>query len=174
MVGDLSVHRARNILTKEQVVDIFLMKHGMMLCDDAASVGRKFGVSEKTIRDIWVARTWYKATLALDPCRSDANDRLKKKIGRPRGTKDSKPRTYKSKALEENLQACAFRPMAARCKSTALLKQSDGLAQQADRYTNSTIQDEMPFGNMIVSDFTDPFHNDWPYWTSETYQTGAI
>ena len=95
------VLRFRNKPTKEQAVDIFRMRPDLKFLDAAASVGRKFGVSEKTIRDIWSGRTWYKETLALDPCRPDARDRLRRKIGRPRGTKDSQPRILKSKNFTE-------------------------------------------------------------------------
>jgi phage portal protein BeeE len=57
--------RTRVILTEEQVIEIFQAK---LSNDDlsmeeskkirAAQLAKKFGVSDKTIRDIWTGRTW--------------------------------------------------------------------------------------------------------------------
>ena len=54
-----------------------------------------YGVSVKTIRDIWIGRTWYRATCHLDHTQPVAPERLQKKAGRPKGVKDSKKRAKK-------------------------------------------------------------------------------
>ena len=54
----------------------------------ATHVARAYGVSEKTIRDIWLGRTWKHATCALSGCGSW----IPKKCGRPQGSKDRMPR----------------------------------------------------------------------------------
>ena len=54
-----------------------------------------YGVSIKTVRDIRVGRTWYRATCHLDASEPPAIERLAKKLGRPKGTKDSGQRIKK-------------------------------------------------------------------------------
>jgi hypothetical protein len=89
--------RSRSILDKEQVVEIFEFKvrnssqSDMKKRISATSVAERYGVSEKTIRDIWRARTWHQATWHLDMARP----LLQSKLGRPKGSKDSRPRMYK-------------------------------------------------------------------------------
>ncbi len=96
----------RCVLTKEQVIEIFRRKliplkastrSGGKSCTFVATkVGKEFGVSPKTIRDIWLGRTWYRDTIHLDPTRADAADRLSRHAGRPKGAKDRNPRQRKS------------------------------------------------------------------------------
>jgi hypothetical protein len=59
-------HRPRAVLTASQVVAIFQYKAVMR---SSSKVSRIFGVSEKTIRDIWMGRTWKAETRHLDPLR---------------------------------------------------------------------------------------------------------
>jgi hypothetical protein len=54
-----------------------------------------YGVSVKTIRDIWIGRTWYRATCHLNHNQPLAPERLHKKAGRPKGVRDSKKRSKK-------------------------------------------------------------------------------
>jgi hypothetical protein len=93
---------ARCILTLQQVLYIFRLKksktaeflspNGVV---SAKMVGQFFKVSSKTVRDVWMGRTWYRATHHLEPTRSDAGERLEKRLGRPKGAKDRKPRVRK-------------------------------------------------------------------------------
>ena len=59
----------------------------------AGILARLFGVSAKTIRDVWVGRTWYRATFHMDHAKPFAPERLEKKAGRPKGSKDRKSRS---------------------------------------------------------------------------------
>jgi len=100
-----AMRQGRAILTEDQARIIFKYKPSPFAQDRgrAGALARTFGVSVKTIRDIWIGRTWYRATFDLDPCKQEeAPIRLHKKPGRPRGAKDSKPRTKKA-ALSEAL-----------------------------------------------------------------------
>ena len=84
--------KPRAVLTKEQVIEIFRYSLAHSSSNNrptASSVAKQFRVSEKTIRDIWKARTWHVETLQLDPNR---RPREMKKAGRPLGRKDSMPR----------------------------------------------------------------------------------
>mmetsp|Transcript_28123 Transcript_28123/g.74242 ORF Transcript_28123/g.74242 Transcript_28123/m.74242 type:complete len:283 (+) Transcript_28123:116-964(+) len=96
----LAKRQGRAILTDDQARIIFKYKPSPFAKDRgrAGALARAFGVSVKTIRDIWIGRTWYRATFDLDPGKQDeVPNRLHKKPGRPRGAKDSKPRTKKAK-----------------------------------------------------------------------------
>ena len=75
--------KPRAILTREIARDIYRYKIENMEAV-ASAVGRHacmlagmYGVSEKTIRDIWTARTWSEETIVLDPARrkKSANER---------------------------------------------------------------------------------------------------
>ena len=72
-------------LTQEQAVAIFKVRGSALL---AVNIATCFGISEKTVRDIWTARTWSRETSHLDPTRTVEV----KQIGRPKGCRDSKPR----------------------------------------------------------------------------------
>ena len=93
----------RAILTDEQARAIFQVKPSPFARDRdrAGALARAYGVSVKTVRDIWVGRTWYRATFDLDPTAPISPERLHKKPGRPKGAKDSKPRVKKPVKDEE-------------------------------------------------------------------------
>ena len=90
--------KPRAVLSKQQAVDIFRIA-GVLRPDGtrgtkptASSVAKRYGVSEKTIRDIWRGRTWYEETLPFDMNRQP---KTMMKTGRPLGRKDSAPRKRK-------------------------------------------------------------------------------
>ena len=67
----------RAILTDEQAQEIFRRKpspHSKGR-ERAAALARMYGVSIKTVRDIWVGRTWYRATYHLDASKPPAIER---------------------------------------------------------------------------------------------------
>jgi hypothetical protein len=100
--------KPRAVLTKDQAIEIFrlpLTHSSNEKRPTAVSVARVFNVNEKTVRDIWSARTWHDETLPLDVNRTP---RAAKKIGRPPGRFDSKPRkprTVKSLGSTPQTQA---------------------------------------------------------------------
>ena len=59
----------------------------------ARAIGRLTGIHDKTIRDVWCARTWARQTWHLDPLRWGDKDEPTRRAGRPLGAKDKKPRT---------------------------------------------------------------------------------
>jgi hypothetical protein len=91
--------KPRAVLVKEQVMDIFRLsavRSPEQKKPTATSVAKKYGVNEKTIRDIWRGRTWHEETLPLDA------DRIPKKMaktGRPLGRKDRAPRKSRRTCL---------------------------------------------------------------------------
>ena len=84
-MSTLESRKSRAKLTEADALDIFHCKTHLM---SAACVSKKYGVSEKAVRDIWTGRTWSKETWHLDASRS----RPLKKMGRPVGRQDTKPR----------------------------------------------------------------------------------
>ena len=81
----LESRKTRAKLTEADALYIFHCKTHSL---SAAYVAKKYGVSEKAVRDIWTGRTWSKETWHLDASRS----RPLKKMGRPVGRKDAQPR----------------------------------------------------------------------------------
>ena len=106
--GTLCAMKPRAVLTKEQVIEIF--RYTLVLSSSkkrptASSVAKLFRVSEKTIRDIWTARTWHIETLQLDPNR---RPRAVKKAGRPIGRKESMPRRTRFDKADAHQEAAAY------------------------------------------------------------------
>mmetsp|Transcript_58672 Transcript_58672/g.155161 ORF Transcript_58672/g.155161 Transcript_58672/m.155161 type:complete len:157 (+) Transcript_58672:92-562(+) len=83
----------RVVLTADDAAAIFQMRPSSDVVksqnQSASAVARKYGVSSKTIRDIWQARSWSRATLHLDSSRPAP---VKRRVGRPKGAKDLQPR----------------------------------------------------------------------------------
>jgi hypothetical protein len=110
--GDCTVHtfldrlpkaiaKPRAVLTKSQAITIFQLKHRL---SSATKVARSYSVSEKTVRDIWTARTWATETWHLDPARA-----IKiKHTGRPLGSRDSKPRKLRQASVGGFAQSSTF------------------------------------------------------------------
>ena len=72
---------------------------------NSIEVARKFGVGEKTVRDIWRGRTWIQETQHLDPSRPVRAAGLP---GRPLGRKDTAPRK-RSVSLQSSPQRAKHR-----------------------------------------------------------------
>ena len=97
--------KPRAILTSEKAVEIFsrsVPPTGSSSAErpHATSVAREYGVSEKTVRDIWTGRTWSDETRHLDPHRPP---REAKPTGRPRGRQDTEPRKRKLNNCEDSV-----------------------------------------------------------------------
>ena len=175
----------RAILAMDQAQDIFRYKSVSFAKerDKAAILAGVYGVSVKTIRDIWVGRTWYRATFHLHPRRPFTPERLQKRAGRPKGAKDSFPRSRKhslatgsshfptpilcntssSEGPEQkerfHVQHEAREPDAG-CEPS--VECTAALAQEQDAHPASRWLDfptELP-----AADFKDPFHADWSRW----------
>ena len=165
----------RAILTEEQAQIIFRHKPTAFSQDrDKAGVlARRFGVSIKTVRDVWVGRTWYRATFHMDRTKPFEPERLEKKAGRPKGAKDSKPRSRKHQAdgapterLPESVdQACleTCEPL----RDGGVWRASDlmptiQIKPAGPRRENADPRSWMDFPTAIPSGgFDDPFREDW-------------
>ncbi len=89
--------RTRAKLSSAQVIQIFQIRQTLPI-EPAAKVANIFGVSEKTVRDIWKGRTWINETWHLDTSRVV----VQKNIGRPKGARDSKPRMTKTEKKKDD------------------------------------------------------------------------
>ena len=78
--------KPRAVLTCEQAIAIFQLRPEHKIAAHSKKVACAFQISDKTVRDIWRGRTWYRETLHLDPLRIPRNLR---QPGRPLGRKDS-------------------------------------------------------------------------------------
>ena len=94
-ISNSTQSKKRTILSCDQARAIFMSKPTLPASKmlHAATLAKFYGVSPKTIRDIWIGRTWYRETYFLDASKPASSERLQKKPGRPLGAKDIKPRT---------------------------------------------------------------------------------
>jgi hypothetical protein len=83
--NDSHTHMKRK-LTATEAVMIYKLKF-IDSPKKAHRVGEWFGVSDKTVRDIWCGRCWSKETAPLDPQRVSLPG-ASKPVGRPKGSKD--------------------------------------------------------------------------------------
>jgi hypothetical protein len=186
----IRIRKTRAILTENEAIKIYQVK----LANDvstsigsirtsARSLATDYGVSEKTIRDVWSCRTWYMETLPLDTSRKQMTQpRLP---GRPKGAMDTKQRRhYNRQTVRPNLplapdpaqgkdrppaleSARSARPALAghlRIGTTSPVDECD--AQSQNRGPN-------PSGDGRQDHPDDPFHDDWPHWPSDRHQAGA-
>ena len=67
------------VLTSNDARAIYEVKHNGKHRDDASTLAQKYGVTAKTVRDIWTHRTWVKATApswSLDEAKAYVGRRL--------------------------------------------------------------------------------------------------
>ena len=131
--------KARAKLTEADVLDIFNCKTHLM---SASCVSRKYGVSEKAVRDIWTGRTWSKETWHLDASRSLPL----KKMGRPVGRKDAKPR--KPRIMHQKLDSSTL------CHVAAVT------GSHLDKHHDKSVDEQLHEWNQrcgVDCDFQDPF-----------------
>ena len=81
--------KPRAKLTQSEAIAIFSLRN---TSSSATAVGCAYNISKKAVRDVWKARTWAKETWHLDMTRA----LHLKRVGRPAGRKDSKPRKIKA------------------------------------------------------------------------------
>ena len=83
----MDTHRRK--LTPDQVLKIYSAKISRSEVGQGKALAKSFGISEKTVRDIWNGKTWNEVTAILDSKRLPI---LRKPVGRPKGSHDKKPR----------------------------------------------------------------------------------
>ena len=137
-------HASRNPrakLTEADALDIFKFKGHMIT---ASSVSVKYRVSEKAVRDIWIGRTWSKETWHLDTSRSLPL----KKMGRPIGRKDAKPRKLR---------------IAPKKLFLSTLRNTKAVARSHVSYVKSVDEQlhEWYLQCAVDCDFEDPFGYEW-------------
>ena len=192
-------HReGRTILTDDQARAIFRCKPSEFARGRCKStqVALVYGVSPKTVRDIWVGRTWYRATCHLDLSKPICAERLEKKRGRPKGAKDIKPRTRSLESCFESKNIATVAPYS-RTTETSVTTSSFDNAQELE--TEATILLEgiagveiednnvqptmigadycsevkswsaLPFEIDSSLEFVDPFHDDWAFWPKQEH-----
>jgi hypothetical protein len=93
----LTAGKARSVLTADQAVQIFKARPSEKSVTLASrELAEKYSVSPKTVRDIWSGRSWYKETYIFDKTKAPLIQKLSKVPGRPKGSKDSRPRQRKT------------------------------------------------------------------------------
>ena len=166
--------RSRNILSREQAIEIFQLKSNIKSMGVRTSlIAEQYGVSAKAIRDIWVGRTWYRDTFLLDTSRADAEERFMRKIGRPAGARDVKPRarrkdkehelTKQKKPIQKDPEDSSFSPLHLVPSKEQNHRESD--SSKPDASGKDLLLQSTAVGSVDQStEFVDPFYSDWPYW----------
>ena len=189
--------KTRTVLQESEAIEIFLLRPlSSELHETPCSelVGKRYGVSSKTIRDIWVGRTWYRTTHHLDPTRIDSTERLARHPGRPKGSKDSRPRVCKVRngAPRDNSRASQI-SMQPDTINVRMIRQAmpDLCVKPVVQTSNSVFPDIVSMAKKAASvhgpdtlhpfesatsqaverlnveeqaSFFDPFHDDWQHW----------
>jgi hypothetical protein len=170
--------RPRAILSEAQAIDIFKIKlaanTSMRACPSPVQIAALFGVSEKTVRDIWKGRTWAKQTYRLDSTRQVP---IKQRCCRPRGSKGSRPRAdlkhcnldllpdvEQDYFLDINITStddCTVTCSRQQCHDgkTRLQVNADSLDYQLHEWTE---------GTSTPTELVDPFLLDWMGWAAST------
>ena len=113
----------------------------------SSAIARLYGVSAKTVRDIWCGRTWHRQTMHLDPMRPLRPPARK---GRPPGSKDLTPRRRQQAKGQPHFH---------------FLVEADGEAQNHNLIGLAGGLIAAPLIALCSDeDMTDPFHADWPHW----------
>ena len=156
------------ILTGEQAREIFMLKPEPLPehRGRAGIVAVMYGVSAKTVRDIWVGRTWYRETYSLDQTKMPVMDRLIKKAGRPKGIKDKKPRTKKIIDPSDD-EAALLTGRNLNYYNNFLCNRNDTDYEDSARGAQSEEVCEVQYPAVDVDNFEDPFHDDWAYWPAQ-------
>jgi hypothetical protein len=117
------------ILSEQQAIEIFRIRSAhsiVMMVSSALFIAKRYGVSERTVRDIWKQRTWVHATR---PLTESIGPMAKKKLGRPIGSKDLQPR--KQKLVVET----SISPMQFAALNSDALQPSSTLKQMSESQT---------------------------------------
>ena len=149
---------------------------------NAKRVAKLYGISSKTVKDIWMGKTWYRATHFLDPNRADAIQRLGKRPGRPKGAKDRKPRRLSSKSGQSSpsketviASDTTLQPNRPDQNNTGAFHALCHPDRSSGAFCSTHLQlhraiDNDAFDSHLKAtnqSFDDPFHNDWPFWPSD-------
>ena len=184
-----SKNKSRAVLSSKQVQEIFEHKRRNMNATSSSEkisspvLAKIYGVGEKTIRDIWNGRTWFRETSNYEKMRSSktcelnspsyrrkeankhADMQFQKKCrgqARPKAIPciktDASPKTTFDKCSERN-------DVAIGCMVQGWLDHTQPQTASIHAATwLAAICMEHDQGLTTSQEFVDPFHNDWAYW----------
>ena len=160
--------RSRAILSEAQAIEIFTLKFPKdiithRLEPSAGKVASGYGVSEKTVRDIWKGRTWRRSTLNLDPSQdADAPKKRLKQAMRMDACRPEKLQPYRI-CLNQMCLWCSEAARRDQCRKPEL----NDTAKSIDFYLFTMSQ------HSEASEPADPFHSDWPAWERDS-DSGSV
>lgn len=186
--------RIGTVLTEELAIEIYKCKLAFNApsnyaeCFQSAEIRKrgksvpvsvKFGISPKTVRDIWSHRTWAYATYPLWPDDNDEDDLFLKKgseiprkgrPGRPKGSRSTlQPRPRKKSLVPESSKECD-------CSSTPAVVQfipwccdhvssSFNICALCKKGSVQFPEDDIEVQRSNRDPrIEDPFHDDWDHW----------
>jgi hypothetical protein len=155
--------QGRAFLTEEQAQVIF--RHKPISYDQgkhkAGILARIYGVSSKTVRDVWVGRTWYRAAFHMDHTKPFSPERLAKKAGRPKGAKDNKPRSRKALSIQASYETGDSCLQVGILQSSNFVPSTSAKAAALD-WESTDLRSWIDFPTVVPpGQFEDPFREDW-------------
>eukprot|EP00960_Hanusia_phi_P014338 422830-Hanusia_phi.AAC.1 len=97
---NMEIKDKRAVISEEIAIKIFAQRkpNSNFKTAESCMVANEYGVSSKSVRDVWDRRTWVKATMPLWTTAEveEYEKRNKRPPGRPVGATDSKPRKRRS------------------------------------------------------------------------------
>ena len=103
--------KTRTILQPEQAIEILLLKQSSKMSNAGKAlpreIAKRYGISEKAVRDIWKGRTWLRETMHLDPALTALASRLRPP-GRPRAQPESVYITASGNTFERLQEAASL------------------------------------------------------------------
>ena len=161
-------NRSSRVILSEQDARIIFQNKPLQESSDrrrADVLASLYGVSVKTIRDIWVGRTWYRSTCHLDPSKPVNLHRLQRKPGRPLGAKDSKPRVAQPTRHDSHSPLLPSPTLAKDLPASSRRQGPAALAEVWHQTPTGPLADWLDGGSWSISaGWDDPFHDDWPFW----------
>mmetsp|Transcript_45553 Transcript_45553/g.143075 ORF Transcript_45553/g.143075 Transcript_45553/m.143075 type:complete len:407 (-) Transcript_45553:60-1280(-) len=116
---------------------------------ESCFVGRRYGISSKTVRDIWDRRTWTQATKSLWTPEERLQDEqiVRRQPGRPSGSKDTKPRRHRNfQKGGNNVGNSSQEGESSRGKEGAKRKQLCEMEEKAIRVLNEELRSKIEDG----------------------------
>ena len=169
MTNHTDERRPRAVLTETQVLEIFRIKLPGLECSPnsnvASLVASKYGVNEKTVRDIWKGRTWRRTTGQVYECRLPSLQSRPKKP-RMKNEHGTWPITRQDEKKERSRSKT--RAISSFCCTNKLCRWGETRCENDLDHTNEP-KDDVSVDTMLhlwilqeprPSDCTDPFRGD--------------
>jgi hypothetical protein len=176
----IEIYKHKDLLCRRRTYSSVFMAPEALLRGQSAVVSKIYGVSAKTIRDIWNHKTWVDATLHLwDPMTSIGQVAAQHPSGKPSSSIGTHAKLIAEVAISDTRPQVLIpnlfspnRSMLVEPPNLLPARPATVLAWDSPRACSAAHQPS-PLSNSIStadalrldpSSFNDPFRSDWPHW----------